>query len=259
VIGPLVAVVCYHLASGRVTGWERGAFAVPDTYVSALRRAGARPVLVAGHEDHAPEDGLEPFDGLLLAGGGDVAPNRYGAPRHPEVYGEDPDRDDIEVALARAAAERHVPTLAICRGIQVLNVAFGGTLHQHLPDVSGAAPHGMPRGAVLQPVVHEVEVAESSRLFAATGQPSLAGRSSHHQGVDRLGDGLIPVGWTGDGLVEAVEHEEGWILGVQWHPEETAEADSSQQALFDAFVDRAAGRAREGRSPAGSVRSSAGT
>src|SRR6266508_2831037 len=226
---PLVAVVAYHLAPGRVKRWDRGAFALPDTYVAALRRAGARPVLLPGQEDGDPAQALEPFDALLLAGGGDVDPTRYGAGNHPEVYGVDAERDAFEIGLARTAAQTGVPTLAICRGIQVLNVAFGGTLHQHVPDVPGLDSHGMPRGAVIDPVLHDVKVCEGSRLFEATGQPALAARSSHHQAVDRLGERLVAVGWAGDGLVEAVEHEEGWVLGVQWHPEETASRDPAQQ------------------------------
>jgi putative glutamine amidotransferase len=240
---PLVAVVGYHLPAGTITRWDRGAYALPDSYVAAVRRAGAHPVVLAGLDEGNPDGMLGRFDGLLLAGGGDVVPSRYGASSHSEVYGEDSERDEIEISLARAAARRELPTLAICRGIQVMNVALGGTLHQHLPDVPGMAAHGMPRGAVVEPLLHDVKVAESSRLFAATGRPVLSGRSSHHQGLDRLGQGLTAVGWTGDGLVEAVEHEEGWIIGVQWHPEETAGQDTVQQAIFDAFARKAVDRA----------------
>ena len=240
---PLVGIVAYHLPPGRVTRWDRGAFALPDTYVAALRRAGARPVLLTG-SDGDPAQLLEPFDGLLLAGGGDVEPSRYGGAAHPEVYGVDGERDGLEIGLARAAADRRLPTLAICRGIQILNVAFGGTLHQHVPEVTGLSPHGMPRGAVIDPVMHDVNVAEGSRLLEATGQLVQAARSSHHQAVDRLGQRLVAVGWTGDGLIEAVEHEDGWMIGVQWHPEETANTDPAQQALFDALGDRARSGAR---------------
>ena len=241
---PLVGIVAYHLPPGRVTKWDRGAFAVPENCVAALRRAATRPVLLTG-SDADPAEALEPFDGLLLAGGGDVEPSRYGGAAHPEVYGVDGERDGLEIGLVRAAADRRLPTLAICRGIQILNVAFGGTLHQHVPEVPGLSPHGMPRGAVIDPVMHDVKVAEGSRLLEATGQLVQAARSSHHQAVDRLGQRLVAVGWTGDGLIEAVEHEDGWMIGVQWHPEETANTDPAQQAQFDAQGDRARSGSRD--------------
>jgi putative glutamine amidotransferase len=119
----------------------------------------------------------------------------------------------------------------------VVNVAFGGTLHQHLPDVPGLDQHWLAPGQ--DRFMHDVKVAESSRLHDACGQTTLEAASSHHQGIDRLGDGLLPVAWTGDGLVEAIERPEGWLVAVQWHPEETASEDASQQALFDAFAEAA--------------------
>jgi putative glutamine amidotransferase len=116
-------------------------------------------------------------------------------------------------------------------------VAFGGTLHQHLPDVPRLDGHRVAPGH--DRLIHDVKVAESSRLRDACRQTTLEAASSHHQGIDRLGDGLLPVAWTGDGLVEAIERPEGWLVAVQWHPEETAAADPSQQALFDAFAEAA--------------------
>jgi putative glutamine amidotransferase len=234
---PLIALVSYRLAPGRVTTWETGAYAVPDEYVAALDRAGGRASSLAGHPDAEPEALLERFDGLLLVGGGDVAPERFGSTeRHPDIYGVDPERDEFEVGLVTAADRMGVPTLAICRGIQVMNVAFGGTLHQHLPDVAGFDGHRQP---VKVGFMHEVKVSESSRLTEATGAAALQCYSAHHQGLDRLGEGLTPIGWADDGLVEAVERPEGWMVGVQWHPERTAPEDPSQQALFDVLVSRA--------------------
>jgi putative glutamine amidotransferase len=231
---PLVAVVAYHLPLGRVTRWDSGAFALPEAYVEAIRRAGARPVLLAGTDGGSAEEVLESFDGLLLAGGGDVDPSRYGADPHPLQYGIDPDRDSTEIDLALAADREGVPTLGICRGAQVLNVAFGGTLHQHIADSEALASHGVPGGG--GPVVHEIKVSEASRLASACGRTVLTSMCHHHQGIDRLGEGVVAVAWAGDGLVEAVERPEGWMVGVQWHPEETAGADPAQQALFDAFA-----------------------
>jgi putative glutamine amidotransferase len=234
---PLIALVSYRLAPGRVTTWDTGAYAVPDEYVAALDRAGARASLLAGHADGEPESLLQRFDGLLLVGGGDVAPERFGSTeRHPDVYGVDTERDEFEVDLVMAADRMGVPTLAICRGIQVMNVSFGGTLHQHLPDVEGFDRHRRPAMAGF---MHEVKVAESSRLTEASGASALQCYSAHHQGLDRLGEALTPIGWAEDGLVEAIERPDGWMVGVQWHPERTAAEDPSQQALFDALVARA--------------------
>jgi putative glutamine amidotransferase len=188
--------------------------------------------------DDDPEEALALVDGLLLMGGGDVEPSCYGAdPATPELYGIEPDRDAFEIALVRAAERHGVPTLAICRGIQVLNVAFGGSLHPHLPDVEGIGVHGEPLSGA--PVPHDVKLAAGSRITQATAADMISGSSHHHQGIDAVGQGLVPTGWTEDGLVESLELEAGWVLGVQWHPEETAAADPAQQGLFDALVRRA--------------------
>jgi putative glutamine amidotransferase len=234
---PLIALVGYHLAEGRVTRWDTGAYAVPDEYVTAVDGAGGRAVVLAPQTEGSADDVLDRFDGLLLVGGGDVEPERYGASeRHPDLYGVDVDRDRFEVELLLAADRRNHPSLAICRGIQVMNVAFGGTLHQHLPDVEGFDRHRLPAKVGF---MHEVKVSESSRLTEATGAATLQCYSAHHQGLDQLGEGLVPIGWAEDGLVEAVERSDGWMVGVQWHPEHTAAEDPSQQALFDALVARA--------------------
>lgn len=238
---PSVGVVAYRLDPGRVQGRVHGAVAVPEPYLAALRRAGLEVVVLPPGGVEPGRHLLAPLGGLVLIGGGDVEPRRYGASRHEKVYGEDPLRDELEIALVREARARDLPLLAICRGAQVVNVALGGTLHQHLPDLPGAALHGDPMTG--GGVSHEVRVAEGSRLFAATGRSSLTCWSHHHQGLDRLGEGLVAVGWSPDGLVEAVESEDGWLLGVQWHPEETADRDPHQQALFDALAERVRERA----------------
>ncbi len=240
---PLVAIPAFHLAAGRVADWSRGGYAVPDAYVSALHRAGVRAVLVPTVAIDDPEATLAPFDGLLLAGGGDIEPSRYGGQPHPEVYGVDAARDAAELALVRAALVVGVPVFAICRGMQVLNVALGGTLHQHLPDLQGMDLHGQP-GRDLS-VVHDVKVTEGTLLAQAGGRSVLRCTSHHHQAVDRLGAGLTAVAASGDGLVEAVELEDPgnrWVLGVQWHPEMTASDDHSQQALFNALAEACVAR-----------------
>jgi putative glutamine amidotransferase len=240
---PLIAVVSYHLDGRRVVRWPDGGYGVPAPYVEALRRAGARIAIVPPDASEDPSEVLEPFDGLVLIGGGDVDPARYSAvPDTAHNYGVEPDRDAFEIALLHEADRRHVPTLCICRGMQVMNVAFGGTLHQHLPDMDDLREHGVPLEGTQ--TLHAVEPAPGSRLSATTKSGPLACASHHHQGVDRVGEGLIATGRSDDGLVEAIERgildmnarDAGWMVGVQWHPEETASSDQAQQALFDALV-----------------------
>jgi len=238
---PLIAVPTYRLERGRVDGWDTGAFGVPDLYVAALQRAGARAALLPSDVDSDAGELLSGFDGLLLIGGGDVEPRRYGAQPHPDVYGIDPERDAFEVALLSAADSAGTPTLAICRGAQVMNVAFGGTLHQHLPDIPSLIAHrGETYGVG---TMHEVGVTPLSRLGAAVAASKVRCPSHHHQGIDRLGDGLEPVAHSEDGLVEAIERTQGWMVGVQWHPEEVAAEDEANQSLFDALAQLAADRA----------------
>jgi putative glutamine amidotransferase len=242
---PLIAVVAYHLADDRVTRWPEGGYGVPRLYLDALRRAGARTAILAPGEEGALEEILEPFDGLLLVGGGDIDPARYGAGSSEHLYGIEPDRDEFEIELLHTADRIAMPTFCICRGMQVMNVAFGGTLHQHLPDVSGLIQHGVPVEGTL--TIHDVAATPGSRLAAVTKSGSLASASHHHQGVDQLGDGLAATGRTEDGLIEAIERvvpdqqdpRATWMVGVQWHPEETAEHDPAQQSLFDALTQRA--------------------
>lgn len=235
---PLIAVPAQPLRPGRVSGWGAWqAFAAPAGYVESVRRAGARPVLLTQPDAADPREILEPFDGLLLMGGGDVEPSRYGQEPHPDNYGVEPDRDDLEIALLLAADELSLPTLAICRGAQVLNVAFGGTLHQHLPDLPGIGQHGPPLGG--DPILHDVKVAPGTKVAEAVRDERLSCSSHHHQAFDRLGEGLVAAGWSDDGLIEALEREDRWMLAVQWHPEETAADDPMQQGLFDALVARA--------------------
>jgi putative glutamine amidotransferase len=240
VTAPLVAIPTYHLGAGRVGNWE-GAYALPEPYVDALRAAGARVALLPpGHPVTAEEAEalLERVDGLLLAGGGDIEPARYGAADHPAQYGTDPDRDELELQLARTAVGLGTPTLGICRGVQLLNVAFGGTLVQHLPDGDGLLEH---RNEAKQ-AIHGLRVEPGSRLAEALGRVEAEGLSHHHQGLDRLGEGFRPVAWAPDGLVEGIERDQGWTVGVLWHPESTAGADPVQHRLLCGFVAAAARR-----------------
>ena len=251
----LIAVVAYHLAGDRVARWPDGGYGVPAPYLDALRRAGARTAIVSPGEEGVPEELLEPFDGLLLVGGGDVDPARYGA--EPDIehnYGVEPDRDGFEIALLLAADRLHVPTLCICRGMQVMNVAFGGTLSQHLPGTPGMLEHGVPIENT--ETLHEVTPEPGTLLSATTKTLRLTCASHHHQGVDRVAEGLVVSGRSPDGLVEAIElpgadgndvEHTTWMVGVQWHPEETATEDRDQQVLFDAFVSTARWRGKRAR------------
>jgi putative glutamine amidotransferase len=255
---PLIAVAGYHLAPGRVTRWPDGGYGVPGPYIDALRRSGARALIVSPGDTTDPEELLATFDGLMLVGGGDVDPVRYGGDATAEhTYGVEPDRDQLEIDLLLAADRIELPTLAICRGMQVMNVAFGGTLHQHLPDMPGMLEHGVPIADTVS--THHVEPASGSRLEATTKAGTLSCSSHHHQGVDRLGQGIVATGSSSDGLVEAIERGENdpddvhetWMVGVQWHPEDTAEHDPAQQAIFDGLVTVArwrGSRARPGES-----------
>jgi putative glutamine amidotransferase len=240
---PLIAVPAYLVRSGRVEGWATSAVATPETYLAALRRAGAHGAAVMPDELGEAEAGrlLDSFDGLLLIGGGDLDPETYGQPQEPEVYGVLARRDGFEVPLARAAIARAMPMLAICRGHQVLNVALGGTLEQHLAP--GAVPHGVP-GVAGGSSTHAVRVQEGSKLATALGVAGAAVSSQHHQAIDKLGADLEAVAWADDGVVEGIELtlSDQWVIGVQWHPEDTAGSDAIQQRLFDAFVTEVARR-----------------
>ena len=210
-------------------GLRTEAVAAGVRYLDAVRRAGAEPAVVAPTAD---EDRLATtlgrFDGLLMLGGGDIEPQRYGATEvRDEVRGVDPRQDAFEMAALRAALDLGLPVLAICRGAQLLNVTCGGSLHQHIDG------HRL--------VLHDVAVEPGSRL-AGLGPERPVGHSVHHQSIDRVGDGLVVTARAEDGTVEAIELQDRWVVGVQWHPEDTAFDDPAQQGLFDRFVAECARR-----------------
>jgi len=236
IAAPLIALPAYPIVPGRVDGWADPAIAIQAMYVESLQRAGAQEaVLGPRHLDHGEAVAmLERFDGLMLPGGGDVNPERYGQGRAPQTYGTIPLRDEFEFALCHAALELHKPLLAICRGTQVLNVALGGTLHQHITDEF--AGHGTP-GVEGGQNLHEVVVERESRLGTAVGTTHPKCSCHHHQSIDRVGRGLRVTARCSDGIVEAVELDgDTWVTAVQWHPEDTAASDPAQQGLFDSFV-----------------------
>jgi len=231
---PLIGIPAAHFGPRRIARWTRGGFATPDTYVTALQRGGARAVLLTTPEDDT-EELITELDGVLLAGGGDIDPSSYGETAiHEATEGVEADRDAIEIGLVHAAYRLGVPLLGICRGFQVVNIAFGGTLVQHLPDNAALLAH---RGVGASSWVdHDLRVAPGSRLASALGATEARGSASHHQGVERIGSGLVATAWTGDGLVEGLEAERGWLVAVQWHPEMTAASDPVAQSLFTSFV-----------------------
>ncbi|HJU89950.1 MAG TPA: gamma-glutamyl-gamma-aminobutyrate hydrolase family protein [Gemmatimonadaceae bacterium] len=209
------------------------------SYTRALERVGALPLIVPPLADTAPLGALlDRVDGLVLTGGEDVDPSRYGAEPHPELGATHEDRDATELALVDQARRRKLPTLAICRGIQLLNVALGGTLIQDIPDQRPSAiPHD-PKSARDQRV-HDVEIAAGSRLAAALGDTRVRANSFHHQALDRVADGLRVTARAPDGIIEGVEWiaDDWWALGVQWHPEELVESNERwDHELFAALV-----------------------
>jgi putative glutamine amidotransferase len=207
-------------------------------YTDAITRAGAVPVAVPAL---APEDAhalLDRVDGLVLTGGDDVQASRYGASPHPKAEAPDPDRDRWEITLVRAARARRMPTLAICRGVQIANVAFGGSLIQDIDDeCPGALTH--TREDVRTTRVHAVAVEPKTRLARAVGADRIVTNSLHHQAVARLGEGLRVVARAEDRVVEGVEWagDDWWMVGVQWHPEELDDTPEPwDRALFAAFT-----------------------
>ncbi len=209
---------------------------VASAYVAAVERSGGAALLLPA-QSAGREELFAVLDGLVLSGGPDVAPDHYGELSHPRSQRPHVERDAFEIALVRLASDADVPILAICRGIQVLNVARGGTLHQHLPDVVGHEGHA-PRAGEYTP--HRVEISRGSHLGAIHAGP-LEAPSHHHQAIARVGRGLDVVALAGDGTIEAVEDStRGFFIGVQWHPEV-----SGDDALFLSLVEAARARARD--------------
>lgn len=229
--------ICTPLERARWSVWDLEAALLPTNYLDAVRRAGGMALLLA--PDPAltadPDEALDLLDGLMLAGGADIDPGVYGAERHAETVETYPERDAFELALTRRALERELPFLGICRGMQLLNVAAGGTLRQHLPEEFGHHEHRKAIGT-FDGADHDVELSPGSLAERAAGEARHATKSHHHQGVGRVGDGLVVSGWSSfDELPEAIELPgRDFVLGVQWHPE----ADERSR-LIGAFVEQA--------------------
>ncbi len=235
---PVIGLSAYAEAA-RWAVWQAPATLLPSSYIDHVTEAGGVPVLLPPVPGVASV--LSRLDGLILTGGGDLDPAGYGAQPDPRTSRVQPERDQAELELLAAALADGLPVLGICRGMQVLNVARGGTLCQHLPDDAGHRPAPGTFGS------HPVRLASGSRLASIlrpSGQPGggqaddmIDVPTAHHQGIGRLGDGLIPVAWAQDGLIEAVElaGRHPFALGVQWHPEA-----SQDRRLVSALVTAAA-------------------
>lgn len=218
------------------------AHSLQHTYTDGVLRAGGVPVLLAPVPDPLIAEVVERIDGLVLSGGGDVDPARYGGRRSANNYGIDFDRDEFEIELVKAAAVRRLPTLAICRGMQVVNVALGGTLIEDIPGETGSADHTVIGHQVFNGHQH-VRLDPTCLVARVVQAVDIEVNSIHHQAVRNLAPGVRAVGWADDGVIEAIEHEDsGWpLLGVQWHPEYLGDADDpASRALFKGLVEAAA-------------------
>jgi len=222
---PVVGLTTY-LQQAQTGVWDVRAGLLPAAYLEGVGGAGGIAVLLPPQpvDPGLADELLDRIDGLIITGGPDLGPDAYGQPRHPatdEPGADNRRRDEFEFALVRAALHRGMPLLGICRGAQVLNVALGGTLHQHLPDVIGHSRHRIGNAVFATSTVRTVA---GTRLAELIG-PSAEVRCYHHQAIDRLGAGLIVSARDDEGVVEAIEGDpqrfpDGWMLGVQWHPEE---------------------------------------
>jgi putative glutamine amidotransferase len=230
--------ICTALERARWSVWDQQAYLLPRSYVDAVQREGGLALMLPPDEslERDPDDVLDIIDGLILAGAGDVDPVHYGAEPHPETVPVDAARDGFELALARRALDRDIPLLGVCRGMQMMNIATGGTLLQHLPESHGHHEHRRKPGT-FDGADHDVRLQDGSLAARAAGETTHATKSHHHQGIDRIGDGFEVTGWsTIDDLPEAFEApERRFALGVQWHPE----ADERSR-LIAALVNEAA-------------------
>jgi putative glutamine amidotransferase len=228
-------------------------------YARSLEGAGLIPLIVPPLTDPTRVgEILDSVGGLLLTGGEDVDPARYGAPAHAKLGEINPRRDATELALIDAARNRRLPLLAICRGPQILNVACGGTLYQDLPSERPSSVQHNP-GGERSVRTHDVRITPGSRLAAATGTTAMAVNSYHHQAIDRLGAGLKVTSVAPDGVIEGVEGEDPawWVLAVQWHPEDlTTDARAWDRGIFKAFADEIARVAQTAARPSSAHRHS---
>jgi putative glutamine amidotransferase len=229
-VGEIAIGICAVRERARWAFWDQTAHLAADTYVRAVQRSGAMALLLPV-DARAPEGLLDRVDGLMVIGGADLDPEVYGQARSEHTETSYRERDEFELALTRAALRRGQPFLGICRGMQLLNVALGGTLNQHLVGEDGVPSHRRVIGT-FDGTEHEIDLSAGSLAEQALGGPVHEARCHHHQAIERVGDGLVVSGRARDGVAEAIELGDGtgWALGVQWHPEA-----GDKRELFDAF------------------------
>jgi putative glutamine amidotransferase len=242
---PLIGVATQTLPP--IEGERPPCWIMGQRYIEALRATGAAPILLPllTHDPDAMRDIFDRLDGVFLTGGVDVDPSRYGENKHPLCGTTDPDRDAIELMLLKHAMDHHLPVLAVCRGIQILNVACGGTLYQ---DVSAQVPAAMKHDYFPTPanpsrtyLAHDITVTPGSLLADILGETVVSVNSMHHQAIKDLAAGLKPTAFAPDGIIEAVEGTNGqYLIAVQWHPEELADSQPGMRRLFSSFVEAAA-------------------
>lgn len=229
---PLIGVTTY-LERAQQGVWDVRAAFLPEQYLTGVTASGGIALLLPPQNPEAADAAIAGMDGLILSGGADVAPELYGEERHPLTDPARVDRDAWELALFRAAERRRIPVLAICRGLQLVNVARGGTLQQHLPESLGTERYRLGGGVFAE---NDIEVADDTALAGVLGAGDVRVHSYHHQGIDRLGEGLVAAARSDDGLVQAfVDTSAGHVVGIQWHPEENAE----DRRLFADLVSQA--------------------
>lgn len=229
---PLVGVTTY-LERAQQGVWDVRAAILPEQYLTGVTASGGIALLLPPQDPAAADAAIAGMDGLILSGGADVAPELYGEERHPLTDPARVDRDAWELALFRAAERRRMPVLAICRGLQLVNIARGGTLQQHLPESLGTERYRLGGGVFAE---NDVEVSGDTELAGVLGEGTVRVHSYHHQGIDRLGEGLVAAARSDDGLVQAfVDTSAGHVVGIQWHPEENAE----DRRLFEDLVSQA--------------------
>ena len=231
---PLIGLTTY-LEQAQTGVWDVQASFLPKVYFAAVNKAGGIAVLLPPQpvDDEIANRVLDGLDGLIVTGGKDVDPARYGQEAHAETDEPRKDRDAWEDALLGAAIDRGIPFLGICRGMQLLNVARGGTLIQHLPDQLGSNRYNLGEGNFND---NDVQVEPGSKLSTVVGD-AVTGKSYHHQGIDGVGDGLVVTARSDDGVIQAIELEGNpYGIAVQWHPEQDAEEDAR---LFEGLVQAA--------------------
>jgi putative glutamine amidotransferase len=240
-MAPIIGITTYGRNEKRFdTTYYDEFYTIPADYVDAVRRAGGVPILLPPGEPQW-EAWLKIVDGIVVSGGSDIQPSYYGGNSdHPNLTPHDPPRDETELSLTKQLLdEMQTPSLFICRGMQVLNVASGGSLHEHIPDFQAEDIHrGTDGGWAVQPV----KVNPASLLHRVMGTEAVATYSGHHQAIKELGQGLTVSSTASDGVIEALENSEHpWLLAVQWHPEKSAAKDETQQRLFNELVKAANG------------------